>query len=458
MSTFDGCLQEFPNLAIDYFRPRSKSAPPVLAYLLSHVHSDHLQGLENKDFSGALIYCSQATKNLLLRIQERNVRVKYARSEVDRKVLKYAHLVQRRGKQRDILRTIPLHRPTKLTVGRDQLTVTLFDANHCPGATMFLIESSTSRVLYTGDIRAEPTFLATFLSNPLMIPYTSGQYMLDCIYLDTSARVGGQEYPPKFEGCRQLVRAIAQYPASTNFYFNAWCMGYEDIWMTISRAFRTKIHVDQYRKTLFESIANESYEYGQLLAQEPDCILTTDSSTTRFYSCESIDPCAHRPPEREEVYIKTVNAITLCDPAGGDSMSRIAEGDFGEELSLKTFSIGEDESLLGQESQTGSHESMVVDGKELPMVLVIPFARHSSWPELVRFVTSLRPRRVHSCTGDVGGQFSEFCHVNHKRTGQEEGEGDSTRQIQQYEALTKAGLWHESPRSKRQRLMNDVHI
>lgn len=33
------------------------------------------------------------------------------------------------------------------------IRVTLFDANHCPGSVMFLIEGGGKSVLYTGDIR-----------------------------------------------------------------------------------------------------------------------------------------------------------------------------------------------------------------------------------------------------------------------------------------------------------------
>lgn len=36
-------------------------------------------------------------------------------------------------------------------IGKERLTVTLIDANHCPGAVMFLFEGYFGSILYTGE-------------------------------------------------------------------------------------------------------------------------------------------------------------------------------------------------------------------------------------------------------------------------------------------------------------------
>lgn len=53
-------------------------------------------------------------------------------------------------------RPIPLQVPTEMELmAGNRIRVTLFDANHCPGAVMFLIEGNGKSILYTGDIRGK---------------------------------------------------------------------------------------------------------------------------------------------------------------------------------------------------------------------------------------------------------------------------------------------------------------
>ena len=76
MSTFDGYIKEFPDItgtslcvfvsyksAVDHFTHKPHRRPPRAAFL-SHVHKDHMNGLERYDSS--LIYCSHATKEVCI--------------------------------------------------------------------------------------------------------------------------------------------------------------------------------------------------------------------------------------------------------------------------------------------------------------------------------------------------------------------------------------------------------
>lgn len=99
-----------------------------------------------------------------------------------------------------------------LTVPNGVVRITALDANHCPGSCMFLLErfrsyictkeDLISAVLYTGDIRAEPSWCDSVRSSLPLQPYlvghdgTAPMRTLDNIYLDTSAALDTSELLP----------------------------------------------------------------------------------------------------------------------------------------------------------------------------------------------------------------------------------------------------------------------
>ncbi len=86
----------------------SLSQPQARSFFLSHHHSDHTVGLYSKWDIG-LIYCSEITARLLIEQDRLNPAV---------------------------VRAVPLHQRVYI----DGVFVTLIDANHCPGAVVFVFE------------------------------------------------------------------------------------------------------------------------------------------------------------------------------------------------------------------------------------------------------------------------------------------------------------------------------
>lgn len=298
MSTFNGRVKEFPDIRIDHFRLSSEPTRPPLAYFLSHVHSDHLQGLES--CKSPFIYCSPATKEILLRLEKYPHRMNFARGVLETRKQTYRHL-------KKLLKKIPLDTPTVIDLAPGKsIRVTLFDANHCVGAVMFLIEGDGKAVLYTGDIRSEPWWVDGLKRHPALIPYTSiGDEKplkhFDCIYLDTTFATKDNPYkhfPSKAEGTSELLRKISKYPDDTILYFDTWTFGYEDVWTALCSFINCQVHVDDYRYKLYRALATceepRAPEAARLFGYtcgnhfQNGCLTT---GQTRLHSCEQGTGC-----------------------------------------------------------------------------------------------------------------------------------------------------------------------
>jgi DNA cross-link repair 1C protein len=302
MSTFDGKVVEFPDIRIDYFRADSDpSSSPPLAFFLSHVHSDHLLGLEMK--SKIFTYCTPATRDILLRLEKYPHRMNFAKGILETRIQSYRH-------RKDLMKAIALEVPTEIELapGR-KIQVTAFDANHCVGACMFLIEGDGKAILYTGDIRSEVWWVNSLVRNPILLPYacpSNGESIkrLDSIYLDTTFVVNGTEDPyreftSKAEGLHELLRKVAQYPSGTNFYFDSWTFGYEDVWQALSGLLDCKVHLDDYRNGLYEALqdskdhpkAPEAQKMIGYLCGNHDIPGYLTWQQSRLHSCEKGTGC-----------------------------------------------------------------------------------------------------------------------------------------------------------------------
>jgi Cft2 family RNA processing exonuclease len=62
--------------------------------------------------------------------------------------------------------------------------VTLYEANHCPGAVMLLFEGPKGRVLHTGDFRFKPSMLDHFTGKDI-----------DCLYMDNTFATTEEDFP-----------------------------------------------------------------------------------------------------------------------------------------------------------------------------------------------------------------------------------------------------------------------
>ncbi|KAJ6000525.1 DNA repair metallo-beta-lactamase [Penicillium waksmanii] len=447
MSTFDGVLP------VDYFR-KSPARPAPLACFLSHVHSDHLQGLES--FRAPFIYCSSATRELLLRLEKFPHRMNFQKGILESRRLHYKHLSK-------LLRPIPLHTPTDIELTpRRRIRVTLFDANHCPGAVMFLIEGDGKAIIYTGDIRAERWWIDSLVRHPILIPYTLGQKRLDKLYLDTTFAGNSnpfRTFPSKAQGLAELLQKVDAYSDDTVFYFRSWTFGYEEVWIALSAALNTQVHVDRYQMGLYQSLSRLSgskatseapalcgYELGNKFIA--GCLSGDQSG--RVHSCEPgvscpvargsktvyITPIVNRTSDGGEIPevgaggglgdLYQVHELELPDKTALAALEQLCLQHIQDKdvlsqmqkaiskafesrnkvLSLDLYGVKEEDEIplerlvtkLGQslsgEESLGSQSTEI----NLPSSIRFPYSRHSSYSELCELVAAFRPKDIHPCT------------------------------------------------------------
>ncbi|KAI5119407.1 hypothetical protein M0805_005950 [Coniferiporia weirii] len=363
-------------IRVDEFSVSRNTSPfqaVAALHLLTHTHSDHIIGLNAKSF-GSVVICSADAKQMLLRHETHWARVRKEQEYIPERERTFSHLkasppssdeVQANDPSSyDLLRALPLGDPTKIEISNDDwVTITLIDANHCPGSVMFLIEGSKGAILHTGDFRAEPIFINTIMKNPFLKRYfapanvyTSAKpgsgfmsQTLEAIYLDTACMLRTFAVPSKEDATSGLLQLMTAFPSHTRFFINTWTWGYEDTLKAISRSFNSKIHVDRYKYEIYTSLSDP-------VLRE---LVTRNTKTTRFHACERFDRCHDvHADDPAVVYINPVN-----------------------------ISCANWELYLMQTKAQLKHG-------DLPTHLLVPLHRHSPLPELQTFVGLFRPRRL----------------------------------------------------------------
>ncbi|KAH7616567.1 putative DNA ligase 6 [Nannochloris sp. 'desiccata'] len=159
-------------LLVDGFNYTSKIPEGTdTTFFLTHAHSDHYTGIR-ADWNAGKIYCSEVTANLV------------------------GHIL---GVPPTQFHSLPLNKPTTLPSG---IQVTLIDANHCPGAVIFLFNLPDGRrVIHTGDFR----FSADQM---LCCPHLAKFKGADEVYLDTTYANPKFVFPPQEKSIEYVANTI----------------------------------------------------------------------------------------------------------------------------------------------------------------------------------------------------------------------------------------------------------
>lgn len=220
-------------LAVDFWQVRKCAGARL--FFLSHMHSDHTVGLSST-WSGRPIYCSPITASLLrlkLQVRERWIHPLE---------LSEPHL-------------LPLD-----DIGKERLTVTLIDANHCPGAVMFLFEGYFGTILYTGDFRYTPSMLRE--------PCFQTNTTIDVLYLDDTNCDPNRTLPSRQRATQQIKEIIRSHPKHA-IVIGLYTLGKESLLLELALEFKTWVEVSVERMETLKAL------------ELPD-VFTTDSGAGRI--------------------------------------------------------------------------------------------------------------------------------------------------------------------------------
>ena len=305
-------------------------------YFLSHFHSDHYGGIDSS-WNAGVIYCSLVTANLV-------------------------H--QQLGVSKEYLHPLGLNTPTVIESNGRPIHVTLIDANHCPGAVMFLFQVGKRNILHVGDFRWNKSVM---LSSPPIKSLSVQQPQLDEIFLDTTYCdekycLPSQEVAIKaaVEVAKKEVQESKQKKENLLFLFGAYTIGKERMFLSVAEALGSKVYVDTQRYRILSAL------------EWPDerlAMLTTKKDESNIW----IVPMGHLNMKKMPEYLtglsKAKNPVRTFDRVVGFRPT-------------------------GWSNTTGN--SIVTTRRSGTKLAVhsVPYSEHSSFPELLECIQTLKPKKI----------------------------------------------------------------
>jgi DNA cross-link repair 1A protein len=304
-------------------------------YFLSHFHSDHYGGITSS-WNAGIIYCSLPTATLVN---------------------------QQLGVDKKYLHPLPMMTPTVLESRGKPVTVTLLDANHCPGAVMFLYEVGKRSILHVGDFRWNRQNMLQF---PLKA-FSSGQRQLDELFLDTTYCDPKYALPTQEETIQATIATVEKEIKTskanglkTLHLFGSYTIGKERIWMSVAEHFGWKVYVDKARFRILSALD---------WSKEQMAVLTTRQEESHMW----VVPLGHINMKRLPEYFLTANNKPFAEP-----YSRIVG------YRPTGWSLG------------GTPSASIVGSRSSGKITIhsVPYSEHSSFPELVDCLECLRPKKI----------------------------------------------------------------
>ncbi|KAG6717825.1 hypothetical protein I3842_04G118800 [Carya illinoinensis] len=348
------------------------------AYFLTHLHSDHTQGLSST-WSKGPIFCSRLTAKLFP-FRFRDFKLSLLRV-LDVGIWHSLSLV-----------------PTS-TGTQSVVQVLAIDAHHCPGAVMFLFRGDFGCLLYTGDFRWEATSKRADIGRTMLLNALKDD-LVDILYLDNTYCNPSYAFPSREVAAQQVVSIIGSHPEH-DFIIGIDSLGKEDLLLHISRALKIKIWVWPERLQTMHLLGFHD-------------IFTTNTSLTRV-----------RAVPRYSFSIETLEGLNAMRPTIGIMPSGlpwvVKPLDRGEKLfgSLLTSRYNKSEWSGNSGNCTDKQNGGLGYVERFhEYIYSVPYSDHSCFAELEDFVKLVQPTSMKgivsssTCYVDPLYYFGRLCGAN----------------------------------------------
>ncbi|XP_073060659.1 uncharacterized protein [Primulina eburnea] len=222
--------------SVDTWTPSSKTKRH---HFLTHAHKDHAQGISAH--ASFPIYSTLFTRTLIRRYYP----------QVDESTFVGIEIGQ----------SLAVEDPDGV------FTVTAVDANHCPGAVMFLFEGNFGNILHTGDCRLTPECLQNLPEKYIGKKGKEPRCPLDYIFLDCTFGQFRSKMPSRHAAIQQVINCIWKHPNARTVYLTCDLLGQEEILVQVSQTFGGKIYVDKIKNS--ECLKALELTVPEILSQDP---------------------------------------------------------------------------------------------------------------------------------------------------------------------------------------------
>ena len=248
--------------------------------------------------------------------------------------------------------------PTVIQSKGKPISVTLLDANHCPGAIMFLFEVGKRTILHVGDFRWNREIMLQQAPLRALQKSTLDDLFLDTTYCDPKYTLPSQAVAIK--ATIEVFESELKNGTKTLHLFGAYTIGKERMYLSVASKFGMKVYVDSRRYRILAALQWPKERMKLLTTRKEEAsIWVVPLGDINFKKMPGYLPSANNKP-----FSFPFKRVVGYRPTG--------------------WSMG------------GKPASSIVSSRNSGNMAIhsIPYSEHSSFPELLDCLECLKPQRI----------------------------------------------------------------